>query len=45
MNVDVFFLKNDLLKAKYIVKIYDSNLQDTANIDDICCINHARMLE
>lgn len=39
------FPKNDLLKAKYIVKIYDSNLQDTTNLDDICCINHARIGE
>lgn len=44
-EVGMFTPKNDLLRAKNIVKIYDNCLQNTSNIHDVCCINHAKIGE
>ena len=44
-EVGMFTPKNDLLRAKNIVKIYDNNLENTTNIHDVCCINHAKIGE
>ena len=44
--VDMFSIpKNDLLEAENIVKIYDNHLENTINIDDVCCINHVKIGE
>ena len=44
-EVGMFTPKNDLLRAKNIIKIYDNNLENTTNIYDVCCINHAKIGE
>lgn len=41
----MFTPKNDLLRAINIVKIYNNCLQNTTNINDVCCINHAKIGE
>ena len=44
-EVGMFTPKNDLLRAINIVKIYNNCLQNTTNINDVCCINHAKIGE
>ena len=44
-EVGMFTPKNDLLRAGNIVKIYNNCLQNTTNINDVCCINHAKIGE
>ena len=45
VQVGMFTPKNELLKAINIVKIYDNHLENTINIHDVCCINHAKIGE
>ncbi len=44
-EVGMFTPKNELLRSENIVKIYNNSLENTTNIHDVCCINHAKIGE